>query len=404
MYTFNNLNQALIGMSKELITKGVKRKTRGFSCIELPNPVLICINNPTDRYITIPERKWNKFLPFVESLWLALGINDLDSLPGNYVKSLYNFSDDGKYWRAAYGPRLRYYSGHGEDYKISDTETAKVFSGGINHTDQIKFVIESLKRDINSRQAVISVSDPSKDCFNKEGELKVTKDYPCTRSIHFQVNTEGKLDCIVDLRSNDILWGLSAINVFNFTFMQEYVANIVGVPVGNYYHKADNIHYYENFQEKIEEFANLNPEDYKTGEFWAYSGKIGDLSNFDRLIGELYQYEKELRLNSNFYIKYFGNDMFNDWGKIFYHYHTKQVVNFKNPYLVKLFGFENIDFGVYSATYPSNKDIVGVWQGSNMKAYPIDISVKGYIRKCAEDGKKAVYLGMSDYNGILTIK
>lgn len=337
MYKFDNLNQALIGMSQELLTISEQRKTRGFDCYEIPNPILICIENPSDRYINISERKWNKILPFIESLWLALGLNDLDVLPGNYVKNLYNFSDNGRTWRAAYGPRMRFYSGFMSDYDISERRFGKVMSGIQGTVDQYKFVIESLKRDINTRQAIITIADPPKDDFETNGNLKETKDTPCTRSLHFQVNTKGELDLIVDMRSNDILWGFSAINVFNFCLIQEYIANIVGVPVGKYYHKADNFHFYDNFRPNLELISQNDINSYKTKERFFYHDKIQSLEHFDSLIETLFDYEKGLRIAKRDYRIDLGVDMFNDWAKVFYHYWTKNKVEFKNPYLNELF-------------------------------------------------------------------
>ncbi len=336
MYTFDNLNHALIGMSKVLLKEGVSRKTRGFDCIEMPHPVLICIKDPSDRYVNIPERKWNKILPFAESLWLALGLNNLDSLPGRYVKNLYNFSDDGQHWRAGYGPRIRAFSGVMTDYAIGEPEYRNIWSGVSGVVDQLKFVIDSFKRDINTRQAVISISDPAKDCFEENGCLKVTKDQNCTRSLHFQVNTEGEMDMIVDMRSNDLLWGFSAVNVFNFSLMQEYVANIVGVPVGKYYHKADNLHFYKNFIEKIEKFSVKNEVDYVGFGKFQYKDKIESLEQLDKLLYQLYKYEQILS-KDHYFIANFNNDLFTDWGRVFYHYWSKEDVEFKNPYLNRLF-------------------------------------------------------------------
>lgn len=395
MYIFDNLNQALIGMSKELIKKGVSRNTRGFDCFELPHPVLICINNPTDRCVTIPERKWNKILPFVESLWIALGSNDLDELPGNYVRNLYNFSDDGKTWRAGYGPRIRCFTASNIDYGHEQLK-ANYFK-----VDQLKFVIDSLKRDENSRQAIISIGDPPKDCYNNNGKLKETKDFPCTRSIHLQVNVNGELDCIVDIRSNDILWGFSAVNVFNFTFIQEYVANILRLPIGKYYHKADNFHFYDSFKGNIRTFSNIDMNLYQTDKKFEYRYQIYDLGHFDELVVELFAYERELRVYKNYYLHNFYNDMFNDWGKVFYYYHSKIPVSFLNPYLNKLFKCSDIDKSVYDLVFNANKDIVGVYNGRNINCYEVNSSVEGYISKCVSDGKKAIYLGKTNKFGKL---
>lgn len=306
-------------MSKVILKNGVTRKTRGFECVEMPYPVTVCITNPVDRYVTVKERKWSKILPFAESLWLALGLNNLDSLPGNYVKNLYNFSDNGHTWRAGYGPRIRAFSGLSGDYNISDPEYRGVYAGYSGITDQLEFVIKSLLRDKNTRQALITIHDPAKDDFDNS-KLKKTKDQPCTRSIHFQVNTRGELDVIAHLRSNDLLWGFSAVNVFNFTFMQEYVANILGLPIGNYYHIADNFHYYKDFEDRIKEFAELNIEDFPTGEKKSYAdmgSTFKSLEHFDESILKLYDYERSLR-SGNLVPPSFKNKMIQDWARVFY--------------------------------------------------------------------------------------
>jgi thymidylate synthase len=336
MYKFENLNQSLIGMSKELIENGVSRKTRGFDCVELPYPVLICIENPCDRYITIKERKWNKVLPFIESLWLALGFNDLSVLPGKYVKSLYDFSDDGSTWRAGYGPRLRSFWGTPKDYYVGNKVEAIVFSDIPKSVDQFRFVIETLKRDINSRQSLITIADPVKDDFDKHDELKITKDQPCTRSIQFMM-VDDKLDCTVYIRSNDILWGYSAINVFNFTLMQEYIANILGVPVGKYYHFANNLHYYDNFKDKVSYFASLDPLEYKSPSRFYYESKLTSLDHLDKLLDELYKFEQKVSKDPSIPIPLFYNDLFSDWAGVIKKYWSKDNINFINPYLNRLY-------------------------------------------------------------------
>lgn len=338
MIKFGSLDQALIGLSKKLLNEGVIRKTRGYDCVEIPEPVLICIENPCHRYVTIPERKWNKFLPWVESLWLALGLNDLDSLPGRYVKNLYNFSDNGRTWRAGYGARFRFYTGFGQDYDISERAHGHIYSGSVNMVDQFRYVIEVLKNDINSRQAIITIADPAKDCFDTEGNIKVTKDQPCSRSLQFML-VDGKLDCTLYIRSNDLMWGFSAVNVFNFTLIQEYFANILGVPVGKYYHFANNLHYYKNFEDDIKFFANINHGNYFTRDEFYYSSNFMSLKNFDFLIDMLYDFEKKtsISLNHDEPIPDFGNDMINDWAGVIKLYWSRKNVKFVNPLLNLLF-------------------------------------------------------------------
>lgn len=341
MLTFENLNTAFIGLSRELLDKGVSRETRSFKCIELPNPEIICIENPTDRYINTPERKWNKELGWVESLWIASGTNHME-LVGDYVKNMYSFSDDGQFMRAAYGPRIRAFSGFHTDYAIARPEHRNVISGYTGVVDQLKFVVDSLLRDINTRQALITIHDPVKDDYEFNGALKSTKDTPCCRTVQFMV-VNGKLDCTLTIRSNDLVWGFSAVNVFNFTLMQEYVAMVIGVPIGKYYHFVNNLHYYSDKTELLETVAKLNPEDYKS-EFGVYDYNYPTgftFSTFDLEINRLFAYEELVRKSNSEMFEsnnHFIAPMFRDWALVFKNKWMKTKDKFINPYLNKLYG------------------------------------------------------------------
>jgi thymidylate synthase len=54
---------------------------------------------------------------------------------------------------------------------------------------------------------------------------------------------DDKLLCITNMRSNDAILGLS-YDMFSFTMLQEFVANMIGVEVGPYYHNAGSFHVY----------------------------------------------------------------------------------------------------------------------------------------------------------------
>src|SRR4029078_12597498 len=117
------------------------------------------------------------------------GRNDLDFIR-YFLPRAVDFSDDGVTWRAGYGPRLRDYG------------------PGI---DQIEFVVNELRANPNSRRAVLSLLDPGED---STFPIK-TNDFPCTQSLSF-MERDGKLDLTVFIRSNDLIWGWSHINLFEF--------------------------------------------------------------------------------------------------------------------------------------------------------------------------------------------
>ena len=316
--TYTGINALLIGASKLLVAEGIKRETRGNVCYELPEPAMFKITNPMAREVTIPIRKWNSILPYAESLWIASGRNDMDYI-AHYVKRMMDFSDDGVFMRGGYGPRYRDYNGLAEDYQI---ETINVRQNG--SVDQLRYIIECFQADRETRRAVISFGDPMKDDFDENGNLKVTKDIPCTRELHFMKQSDSnKLDLIVRMRSNDLIWGTCAVNVFNYTFMQEYVATMLNMEVGNYYHIADNLHYYERHKEMVYKLANSDEwEETPVSKKKTFK----TLHEFDDLITRLSEEESKMRRGMKEYkVTSFEDDFFQHWYEKLYRFNQDKV-------------------------------------------------------------------------------
>lgn len=107
--------------------------------------------------------------------------------------------------------------------------------------EQISWVVESLKKDINSRQAIMFFNRPD---FQFEGN----KDFVCTMYANFFVR-DNALMMKVQMRSNDIFYGLTFDAPF-FSFLHQSVWHILketypDLNIGYYFHYADNLHYYE---------------------------------------------------------------------------------------------------------------------------------------------------------------
>lgn len=336
MYTaeYKGINSFLVGASTLLLNEGVKRKARNKVCVELPEPFLFKITNPTARLVTIEERKWNPILPFAESLWLATGRNDLDFI-GYYLKNMIDFSDDGEFLSGGYGPRLRKFNGINDDYKVRNHFNVDISCLSKSQVDQFSFVCKTFEQDIYTRQAIINIGDPPKDCINKDGQIKATKDFPCTRILNFQKQSDSnKLNLTVYMRSNDIVWGASAVNIFNFTFMLEYFAQILNMEIGDYYHIANNFHYYEEFEDKIKAISKItNPIDIG----FQYTKKFNSLTEFDKNVNQIRIEEEKLRSGIIDDLIDFNDDFFNDWYKAFYVFNTRKKASFSNPILNKLF-------------------------------------------------------------------
>ena len=130
-----------------------KRYVRGLTTLEI-HPAMVILDNPRNRFLSSVYRKNNIIAQLAEIVWVLGGRKDMDFLK-YYLPNAVNFSDDGVTWRAAYGPRLRNWSG----------------------VDQVDYVINAIKKDKYTRQAVISIWDPYKEIMAfKEGG---TKDFPC---------------------------------------------------------------------------------------------------------------------------------------------------------------------------------------------------------------------------------
>lgn len=117
---------------------------------------------------------------------------------------------------------------------------------------QLQWALDSLKKDKNTRQAVCFLNQPK---FQYEGN----KDFVCTMYLNFWIR-DNKLNMKVQMRSNDIFYGLSYDAPF-FAFIQQSMwhwlrTSYPELGLGTYYHCADNIHYYERHFELAEKIMS----------------------------------------------------------------------------------------------------------------------------------------------------
>lgn len=188
-----------------------------------PCPVATTYRNPRRRVLFDPLRDANPFFHMFESLWILVGRSDVRSLAW-FNKRMGDYSDNGMTFHAPYGFRLR----------------------GNFGFDQIEVACVMLRKDPDSRRAVMSIWDVDQD-LNTE-----SKDIPCNDTIMCRVrrtkgtvHPSGKvLDITVCNRSNDAIWGAYGANAVQFSFLQEYMAHKIGVGVGEYTQMSNNLHVY----------------------------------------------------------------------------------------------------------------------------------------------------------------
>jgi thymidylate synthase len=214
---FNDLFKKAINV---LDSEGEWTEPRGFKCKEIISPQLV-LTNPKNCLVTLEDRKLNYAYLIVEKFSYLSQISVPHILIAYNAQMKNYLNQDTGDFDGAYGPRI-----------------AK--------NSQLEYCYKQLLEDKDSRQAVITINDYT--------DRKVSKDKPCTLTLQFLIR-ENKLDMIVNMRSNDILWGF-CLDVPCFAFIQEAMAFWLGIDMGIYIHQPASFHYYDNFEEKILSYKN----------------------------------------------------------------------------------------------------------------------------------------------------
>lgn len=216
MKIFNcvNPNITLKEMVRDITEFGKPANSRNGLTISYDEPVCIRHENPAHRVIWLKSRNANPFFHLFEFVWMLAGRNDVATLSA-FNANMKSYSDDGEIFNAPYGYRLREHFGR----------------------DQLRDVIEILKKDPDSRQAVALLWD-SNDL------TKSTMDKACNLELVFKLRDSGKLDMTVFNRSNDLVWGALGANLVHMSLFHEYVATMLGVGMGAYEQISNCMHVY----------------------------------------------------------------------------------------------------------------------------------------------------------------
>lgn len=192
---------------------GVESPSRNGPVVRFNEPVLTQVASPAERVLFHAGRDANPVFHLMEAIWMLAGRRDVAFLQ-QFNSRMGQYSDDGKVFNAAYGYRWRSEFGR----------------------DQLAGVIEKLKSDPTTRQAIVQM-------WSADDLLKDTKDRPCNMQLIFEI-LDGRLNMTVINRSNDIWYGYAGANIVHMTFLQEFVARAVGVKLGVYRTFSTNLHLY----------------------------------------------------------------------------------------------------------------------------------------------------------------
>lgn len=110
--------------------------------------------------------------------------------------------------------------------------------------NQIKDMIDILNFDSHSRQAIISIYNPSKDNDNRCGVARV----PCSMYYQFMIR-DGRLCMVYTMRSCDFLRHFGYDLVLGI-FMQWEVAKELGCACGDFTHFIGSLHAYKKDMEE----------------------------------------------------------------------------------------------------------------------------------------------------------
>ncbi len=170
-----------------------------------------------------------------ELLWFIKGDTNIKYLQEHGVRIWNEWADDNGDLGPVYGHQWRNWNSE--------------------EIDQLKEVIETLKKNPNSRRMLVSAWNPSvlpdtaasfaENVANGKAALP-----PCHAFFQFYV-ANNKLSCQLYQRSADIFLGVP-FNIASYALLTMMVAQVCGYEAGDFVHTFGDAHIYNNHQEQLE--------------------------------------------------------------------------------------------------------------------------------------------------------
>jgi len=173
------------------------------------------MDNPSENHIQNIERGWKHEYAEAEWQWYLSGDRSIEKLGEIYGKVP-------PIWCRMADPDGNVNSNYGWQWQ---------------RNDQIDYVVAKLKDNPNTRHAAISIYD------GKEWE-KYRHDTPCTYAVQFTI-INNQLCMSVYMRSNDLWYGFCN-DQYQFSSLQQMIAERLSMDLGWYYHHAHNMHLYND--------------------------------------------------------------------------------------------------------------------------------------------------------------
>lgn len=165
-----------------------------------------------------------------ELLWLISGETNIKYLVDHNVHIWDEWADENGNLGPVYGHQWRNWNSEG--------------------IDQLKDVIERIKKDPQDRRLIVSAWNPS--------QIPQMKLPPCHCFFQFDVTPDGKLNCMLYQRSCDMFLGVP-FNIASYALLTMMVAQVCGLKPGEFVHTLGNAHIYNNHFEQVKTQLTRNP-------------------------------------------------------------------------------------------------------------------------------------------------
>lgn len=192
---------------RTVVDWGEARAPRGLQTLDLGHTI-IRVDSPYDALPLGVGRSLNPAIGAGEAVQLIAGRPDHGLMP-RISANFKRYAEPSGQFHGAYGSRVM---------------------------GQVGAVVKKIKKDRDTRQAVVTLWDPVLD--NVPDRL----DYPCTIALNFAL-VDDKLELRTLMRSNDVWLGLP-YDIFQFTQLQLTVARALDVVAGRYTHETWSLHIY----------------------------------------------------------------------------------------------------------------------------------------------------------------
>jgi thymidylate synthase len=168
-----------------------------------------------------------------ELLWFLKGDTNIKYLQDNQVKIWDEWADE----NGDLGPV------YGQQWRSWQTPSGQKI-------DQIKNVIEQIKKNPNSRRHLVVAFNPA--------DVDAMALPPCHAFFQFYVS-EGELSCQLYQRSADLFLGVP-FNIASYALLTEMVAQVCGLNAKEFVHSFGDIHIYHNHFDQVKLQLSREPK------------------------------------------------------------------------------------------------------------------------------------------------